>query len=173
MPSDSITFINCLAIKSHAKLIMTWRNDPGTLSMFFTKEPKRWPAFWIEYLDKYINTPNIPGPYFALVNGYKTGFIRLETAPNPIDQSQTSYAISINIAPSKRGKGLGSKILKAITEELTHKMGINSIYAEVLIENTASIKIFKSAGYLYLGEKFVKPATSHTKYKVKVFLFSK
>lgn len=58
------------------------------------------------------------------------------------------YDISISIAPSFRGKGYGSIILKSASEKVVIEKNIKKISAYVKNENIASKNIFKKAGYI-------------------------
>lgn len=49
--------------------------------------------------------------------------------------------------PSARGIGLGGKTLDAICEFSREVLGLDSMYLEVLSDNEAAIKVYKSVGF--------------------------
>jgi sialic acid synthase SpsE/RimJ/RimL family protein N-acetyltransferase len=148
MSDFSLSFEICEALPEQARLIMDWRNDPVTLSMSYHREPKVWESFWHEYRSSYL--AERPSPVFLVDKGERVGFLRFKSAPHPSGLSGKVVDISINLAPERRGKGLGSAALKAVSAYLL-SLGIDTIYAEVRPENTASYRAFAGAGFLDLG----------------------
>lgn len=151
MPTQNkISFLACKPIEEHAKLIMDWRNDPHTLKMSYHTEAKTWPAFYKEYCDTYFSHPEVP-PLFAVLEGKKFGFIRLEVLRAGM------VNLSINIAPDMRGQGLGLLTLEHLSNYLKNSE-INHILAEVKQENSTSLNMFLRAGYELLDqrEKFIE-----------------
>ena len=147
-----ISFEVCRPVEEHANQIMVWRNDPATLSVFFHRKPKIWDSFWPEYRNTYFAHGAPFHPIFALANGQRIGFLRFNPVNHPHGLTGSTVDISINLSPSCRGKGLGTKVLKAGLEYLRSN-GTDSVYAEILLHNHASIKTFKAAGFSFIGEK--------------------
>lgn len=58
--------------------------------------------------------------------------------------------ISISISPDFRGKGYGTKVLKAVSEKIISEQKIKKINAYVKNENIASKTIFEKAGYILM-----------------------
>jgi sialic acid synthase SpsE/RimJ/RimL family protein N-acetyltransferase len=154
MPQASVSFELCEPVPEHAKLIMAWRNDPATLSMSYHREPKVWDAFWQEYRTAYFGDQ--VAPVFILDRDERAGFIRCRRVPHPNKLAGSTVDVSINIAPDKRGKGLGREALRALSAHLSELYAVDSIYAEVRQENRASCRIFLDAGFTDLG-----PAAKH------------
>jgi ribosomal protein S18 acetylase RimI-like enzyme len=147
-----ISFEMCLPIEEHAWTVMTWRNDPVTLSMSFHRGPKLWEAFWSEYQDTYfLNRPELR-PVFALLERKRIGFLKFNPVPHPFGLPRSTVDISINIAPASRAKGLGRKVIAACLEHLRSR-GVESVYAEVLAHNDTSIKTFTAVGFKPIGRK--------------------
>jgi RimJ/RimL family protein N-acetyltransferase len=128
-----------------AKLIMSWRNDPGTLAMFYHRDPKVWPDFWDEFHDTYFNAPFGLMPLFACVDGKRVAFLKFGMADNPALPENTCD-ISINISPSDRGRGFAAPILLGVQRHVAGT-GVSGIFAEVRRENMASAKSFLRAGF--------------------------
>ena len=86
----------------------------------------------------------------------KLGQVRFE-----VHNEQSSY-INVNLNPLFFEKGLGSRMIEAATRYyFKEKSGIKKIIAEVMEENTASLKAFEKAGYLVVedgkrGDKKIK-----------------
>jgi len=149
MPDSSLSFELCQPIEEHAQLIMTWRNDPVTLSMSYHREPKVWESFWSEYRSTYFS--DLPHPVFVLIGGERVGFIRFKRVPHPRGRSGKTIDISINLAPERRGKGLGQTALRAVSNYLLSEHSIDSVYAEIRQENVSSHRTFLSADFIDLG----------------------
>ncbi len=154
-PPHGISFESCRPVEAHARLVMAWRNDAGTLAASFNRAPKRWEGFWPEFRDEYFR--NLPAPVFALDEGKRVGFLRFRPVRHPLGFTGACVDISIMIAPEERGRGLGAAILKEVAGYL-RAAGIDTVYAEIREGNAASLKAFKAAGYEYLGpgEKLVE-----------------
>jgi len=140
----------CSPREDCARLVMDWRNDPDTLKASFHREPKVWDTFWTEFTEDYYQDPALP-PIFILVDQRRVGFLRFEVMPHPLGLRGTVIELSIVMAPAFRGRGLGTKALKAGLYYLQQK-GADSVIAEVRRENLASLKIFEKAGFEKIQE---------------------
>lgn len=149
MNQTAITFELCAPIEAHAQQVMAWRNDPTTLAMFYHHAPKTWETFWPEYCEAYFQHTIVP--VFALYQGQRVAFVKVDPAPHPTGLAGKCVGISINLAPEHRGKGLAKQVLLAVDSYLK-RQGVDSIVAEVRVENTPSLKAFTGAGYQSLGE---------------------
>ncbi|HIN85024.1 MAG TPA: N-acetyltransferase, partial [Myxococcales bacterium] len=68
--------------------------------------------------------------------------------------------IGINVAPSFRGQGLGSKALDAVNEVAsTHKY--QRIVALIRPDNIASLKAFERAGYSFATYRSINGISAH------------
>jgi sialic acid synthase SpsE/RimJ/RimL family protein N-acetyltransferase len=148
MSDFSLSFEICEPLPEQARLIMDWRNDSVTLSMSYHREPKVWESFWPEYRSSYLGER--PGPVFLVDKGERVGFLRFRSVPHPTGLLGKVVDISINLAPNRRGKGLGSAALQAVSAYLLG-LGVDTIYAEVRPENVASYRAFVRGGFLDLG----------------------
>lgn len=141
----TVTLERCLPIEEHARLVMDWRNDPHTLAMFYHHAPKVWESFWPEFCDTYFLFSELP-PLFLRVDDERAGFVRFERDETPGNDGK-AVAISVNIAPAYRGKGLGAAFLQASVDFLRKTSSVEIVLAEVRKENTASHKAFLKAGF--------------------------
>jgi ribosomal protein S18 acetylase RimI-like enzyme len=126
-----------------ARQILEWRNDPVTLSMFFHRTPKTVDEFWREYQRDYFVDPNLP-PLFVLDGDRRVSFLRFKRIADP--SGRCCCDISINVAPTARGKRLGSRSL-LVAAEFLRSRGVDEIVAEIRVENTASVRSFENAGF--------------------------
>ncbi len=131
-----------------ARLVMTWRNDDETSKNSFNQAEKSWPEFWQEFSTGYFSESQLPG-FFVLQDGERVGVVGFQRVA-AINGLQTA-AVSINIAPGKRAKGLGSNVLKAVQGPL-RAAGIQSLLAEIQSNNKASLKAFEKAGFRPLDQ---------------------
>lgn len=133
----------------HAQLIMKWRNDPTTLSMFYHQNPKVMPDFYEEYVQEYFVEKDYPAIFISIKNEYVAFFrfnkyLELDFEGNAVD-------ISINVRPDMRKKGVGTKSLLWALDYLRER-GASVAVAEVKRVNTASINLFKKAGFKIYDE---------------------
>lgn len=147
--SSAITFELCSPVEEHARQVMDWRNDPTTLAMFYHHKPKVWPDFFEEFREHYFQY-SIP-PMFALYKGQRIAFVKLDPVKHPAGLTGQCFSLSINIAPEQRGKGLAKEVLLSLNVALV-RYGVDSILAEVRMENAPSLKAFAAAGYQPLGQ---------------------
>ncbi len=128
--------------KEHAALIASWRNDPQALKMSFTyTEKKTLEEFYPQFLFSYFSHPTLPS-LFAIKGGERVGLVRFDP----------DVEISLLVNKEKRGQGLGAEILIALEPYLNRK-GISRIDAKIKKENGASIKTFRKAGYIEIGQE--------------------
>ena len=150
MRESSFTVETAKPVETDARLVMKWRNDPVSLASFFHRTPKIWETFWQEFQSDYFSNQN-PTPIFCLVDGVRFGFLRFNRLENTSFSNTATCDISINLDSSVRGQGLGVKAL-ILAEHYIRTLNYDQIYAEIRIENTASIKSFEKAGYQRLDQ---------------------
>ena len=138
--------------ESDARLILQWRNDPETLRMSYHRAPKSWESFYPEFCDDYFCFPDLP-PLFASLDGERVAFLRLRPVQHPQGYQRRCCEVSINVAPSQRGKGVGTQVLKAL-QPWVLQQGYEDLYAEIKVENAASQKAFEKADFKRLDEAF-------------------
>ena len=121
------------ATMGDAKLLFDWRNDPETrMQSIDTGE-----VFWdkhLEWLKKSLSNQNRK-IIIAKIKGQPVGTIRL-------DIGKPRSELSWTVAPSARGKGVGTKmVLKAI------QFFSCPLLAKIKPGNLASMKIAEKAGF--------------------------
>jgi RimJ/RimL family protein N-acetyltransferase len=80
----------------------------------------------------------------------KIGFVRFDK------DDQKNWIISINIAPSQRGKGYSVELLRRAVKYFINLKGEEVVRAYIKKTNTASIKAFESAGFEVQKEVSIK-----------------
>jgi N-acetylneuraminate synthase len=133
--------------ETHARIIMAWRNDPITLENSFHQQPKQWPEFYDEFVETYFDP--LP-PLFGIRNGERVGLLRFRRYDDVLPVGD-ACDISIMIAPEQRGRGYGN-LLVAMGTAYAHEQGWRHVIAEVLPENTISLRLFLGVGYHQLDE---------------------
>ena len=141
MNDDSLIIVK--ATSGHSKDIWSWRNDPVTRSMFRSPDLVAWDdhAKWFE--GSLVNPNRFI--YVALVNNRPVGMVRFDA----ISLAEGRFETSINVAPAKRGSGIGGKLLTGSIRALKNEIScVKEILAQVKSTNPASNALFKSAGFL-------------------------
>lgn len=153
---------------SHGKIVMDWRNDPSTLAMSFHPKPKVWASFEQEFYQQYFSLQGLP-PLFVLEKGIRVAFLRFRQMNDPSHSERRGCEISIMVAPEHRGKGLGAAALNAVAP-LVKSQGYDDIFAEIKVENHASLKIFAEAGYTRIDKGNKTVADTGQTYLVEKYL---
>ena len=143
---NTVTLEPARPTEDDARQVMAWRNDPVTRAASFHREEKLWESFWPEYRERFFPA-DAPGPVFAKSGDERVGFLSFARA----EAASPAVEISINLAPERRGQGLGVAALRA-AEVWLRAAAVDAIYAEVRAENAASRRTFEAAGYRSLGE---------------------
>ena len=139
------------ADKKHCKRIWEWRNDPLTLKMSINQNIISFEdhILWFEkiLLDKSKSL------YLGEESKVLIGVIRFEQS----NINKDIHDISLNIAPSMRGKGLGKKLLiHGIEAFKKEERPCRYFRAVIKKENTRSQKLFKSCGfYNYISKDYI------------------
>ena len=127
------------AVMDDAELILKWRNDEKTRENSFSSDVIALEDH-IKWLSRKLEDPKCH-MFMLEDDGESVGNIRLDVLDKD-DVGEISYMI----APDKRGKGYGKKILALVEEEARSK-GIKVLTGLVKDENVASRKCFENAGY--------------------------
>lgn len=116
------------------KVLLEWRNDPDTrknsreMGVINEIDHKVWLQKLLEDHDRQL--------FIAIEDEKAVGSVRAD-----FDKLCGLYELSWSIAPNERGKGIGKKMVKLLTDRLNGK-----VRAEIKKGNTGSIKIAEHAG---------------------------
>jgi RimJ/RimL family protein N-acetyltransferase len=128
--------------------VYSWANDPDTRAMSFNTQTIAY-ADHIQWFTRMLaNDP--PTIFVAKFNKEACAFVRLDP-----DEEKGSAQIGINLAPGKRGLGLGKQVLEAASD-LAAALGYQFIVALIRPDNLASIRSFERAGYRRDGQRLVQ-----------------
>ncbi|WP_029231888.1 GNAT family N-acetyltransferase [Butyrivibrio sp. VCB2006] len=119
--------------------VLVWRNDETTRQNSFTQDLISQEDH-LKWFKRKLEDENCI--MYILEDGTSVGSIRLDVTDNIGE-------ISYMIAPDKRGKGYGKKILKLV-EQTSEAGEIKSLVGFVNESNPASAKCFESNGYVKL-----------------------
>ena len=90
--------------------------------------------------------------YVGEEEGIPIGVVRFDKC----DDEDYVYEVSINISPARRKKGFGKQLLThGIRKLLKEVKNCKFIRAEVKKDNLSSNKLFKSFGFIFIGDKSV------------------
>ncbi|WP_040925505.1 GNAT family N-acetyltransferase [Saccharomonospora marina] len=128
------------ATEADGRLLLAWRNDPET---------RRWSHTTNEIaLEDHLNWLRgvLASPARELFvaetgDGTPAGTVRFDRLDD------TTWEVSITVAPQCRGRGLARRILAAGERELRDRGGGGTVLASVHEDNAASVALFRAAGY--------------------------
>ena len=146
-----ISLVPCKKNKAHARIAFSWRNDAKTIASSYIALPKSWASFWMEYNEGYFEFP-LFHPVFIADGTELSGFVRFEKAQLQEYPNETVIEVMINIAPHKRGEGIGTQALILLQEYMRQKK-VFALLADIRANNKASIKAFENAGFSFLKER--------------------
>jgi len=133
------------ATRDDAATLLEWRNDATTRAMsrdqslVADETHEKW-------LSARLGTEGPSRLFIAMQSGVAVGQIRLDLLPS------AAAEISITVAPTKRGTGIGVEMLFA-AEDAARKLGVRLLVATIRKENGASLKAFKRGGYYSFVER--------------------
>ncbi|AKV01146.1 N-acetylneuraminate synthase [Labilithrix luteola] len=132
------------ALQGDADALLVWRNDATTRAMSIAQaeversEHEAWLARVLDAADRKL--------FVAELDGNAIGQVRLDKV------GQSTWEVSITVAPEARGRRLSSSILGAV-EAPARALGVKRLVATIRPENEASIRAFKCAGYYAFTER--------------------
>ena len=126
--------------------IFNWRNNPESRKMFLISRKVSWDEHKKWFKNSLLNPRKVLLICYDEIKE-KVGIVRFD-----IENTQT--LISINLNPSKRGRGLSSQCLTESIKFFVSNYNLRGrIVAIVKEENIRSIKSFKSSGFILTNKK--------------------
>lgn len=129
------------AIIDDAKILYDWACDPETRQNSFNTKPLEWNDHILWLKDRLMD-PSVKIYILHLTNKL-IGVVRFEVDDTTI--------ISITVAPSLRGMGLGDKLLNVACNKYWED-NASDILAYIKKGNIASQRIFEKAGFTFQSE---------------------
>ena len=126
--------------------IYDWRNDRYVRTMSLSTAPIVWTLHkrWME------SVLNDSSSFFFI---FETSKFAEKIGAVRFDSIEERALVSILLAPSMRGRGLGIRCLSAgIAELRTHTKAINFLDAKIKAANTPSIRLFEACGFALVSE---------------------
>jgi UDP-2,4-diacetamido-2,4,6-trideoxy-beta-L-altropyranose hydrolase len=129
-----------LAVINDALLVWPWRNHEATRRFFFDPTPVSWDMHITWWNLSLLNLQRVI--LLGRLNGKEVGVIRYDF----MDSQQAKVSIYLN--PEMTGRGLGKSLLRTGKDWLLQNYPkINTIVAEVMPKNIASLHVFLAAGF--------------------------
>ncbi len=126
--------------------VLIWANDPDTRAASFhsaaisAEDHQIWFDASLQRKGRHM--------FIAKVGELPVAFVRL-------DQGEGAEAtVSINMAPSVRGYGMGAVVLRSATAQ-AQMLGLTTLVALIRPDNKASVRVFEKASYQHMGEEKV------------------
>ena len=135
------------------ELVFDWANDPVTRSVSFYRAEISHEDH-VAWFSKKLDSDDCL-MFIVEGDGVPCAFIRLEP-----DVELGDAVIGINVAPSFRGQGLGSKALDTVNE-VAAKHNYQRIVALIRPDNVASLKVFERAGYSFVNHRMINEISAH------------
>jgi UDP-2,4-diacetamido-2,4,6-trideoxy-beta-L-altropyranose hydrolase len=137
MQDHELTFR--LAQADDCRLIWEWANDAVTRAASFSSKS----ISWEHHVEWFMAKLADPASFF---------YIALDTSSMPVGQIRYQVegpeaVVSVSLVPEQRGRGYGSRIIRAASRQMFAATAIDSIHAYVKPDNAASIRAFTKAGF--------------------------
>jgi RimJ/RimL family protein N-acetyltransferase len=122
-----------------ARNLWQWRNEPETRAASFSTEPIAYDDH-VKWLAAKLRDRNV----FILIavgeGEVEIGYVRLDVHGDAAE-------MSLSLDRTHRGRGLGSSAIRAATEFVVNRLGIERVTARVRPGNAASLGAFRAAGF--------------------------
>ncbi|MFN0075737.1 MAG: UDP-2,4-diacetamido-2,4,6-trideoxy-beta-L-altropyranose hydrolase [Prosthecobacter sp.] len=122
-----------------ARLLLEWANDPVTRQASFNSEPIVWETH-VAWLQRRLNDAQCAF-YIAEAGTQAVGTVRFDRREGGVAE------ISLSLAPSARGRGLGAKLIRLGTVTVLDEGLCQQVSGWVKADNRASISAFQRAGH--------------------------
>jgi UDP-2,4-diacetamido-2,4,6-trideoxy-beta-L-altropyranose hydrolase len=123
-----------------SRLIWTWRNDPVSRDNFRNEDPISWQAHEAWFHAALADPNKII--FIGQIDNIPIGIIRFDLIDGPV------FDVSINLAPERRGKGVGAQLLAAACETIEREGRAVPLQAVVRLGNIASRRVFQQCGFV-------------------------
>jgi RimJ/RimL family protein N-acetyltransferase len=139
------------ANRTDAEVLFAWRNDATARSASSSGVEVEWDGHRT-WLASVIADPR---RFLYVAESTETsGLTRVGTSRFDVDPDGLEAEVSINLSPEFRGRGLAKRVLDASLERFASDREISvPIRALIRPENTRSVMLFTSAGFVRSGSK--------------------
>ena len=129
------------------RMVWCWANDPGVRAVSFSKDDIPYDTH-VRWFKKKLNDPDCVFFIAEEINKKPVGQVRYDLAGN-------EATISIIVDENFKSQGYGSQIIAHASEKIFKTNRVKTIHAYVKLENHASVKTFKKAGFKLIGNTSV------------------
>ena len=127
------------------EVVWKWANDAKVRSGSFCSEPIEW-GDHVRWFGSRMNDPHCVFQMIVDDTETQVGQLRHEIRGS-------EAVVSIGLAETYRGKGLGSRVLRAGGESLFESTDVEVIHAYIKTDNDASERAFLKAGFVRLADE--------------------
>jgi len=132
-----------------AQLLWDWVNDPVVRRSAFSSTPIPWDGH-VDWLSRQLVNPNCRIYIAQNAAGQPVGQVRFDRT------SLREGEIDVNVAADHRGRGIGSKLIRAGVKHVFATGWVTRVNAYIKLDNVASLGSFKTAGFEVIGEVEVR-----------------
>lgn len=125
--------------------LFRWRNDAATRQASFNSAPLEYNEH-LAWLKQALADENRLLLIGQEKNGEPVGVVRFDAL------GKGTFEINVNLAPEKRGRGMGRKLISSASQDLVATRGPVKIMARIKKDNNVSLRAFVKAGYQPTGE---------------------
>ncbi len=124
--------------------LLEWRNQPDVVRYSLSGRPVAASAH-ANWLAARLTSPGAR-LWLAEEAGEPVGQVR-------VDLDDKAGTVSISVAPAHRGRGVGTRMLRALVLEMERDIEVRNLLALVHPENTASLRAFVRVGFHDTGHR--------------------
>jgi RimJ/RimL family protein N-acetyltransferase len=128
-----------------SRTLFDWRNDPHTRASSVSQERIPWDEH-SAWFDRVLDDDSKRWLYIVELDGVPLGMCRFDAGTETSD-----VEVSINLAPTHRGKGLARSVLATGIEEFAREGVGQRLSARIRRTNVASARVFASLGFALVG----------------------
>ena len=132
------------ALLTDRELVFGWVNDPATRAAAFAPDPVPW-ATHVAWFGARLNDPHC-WFFLGLDDDQPAACVRFDDDLDPARAGETT--ISVMVAPDRRGRGLGQRLIRAGADHMIRVNGAEYVNAYIRPDNPASIRGFEQAGFV-------------------------
>ena len=141
MPDISQTLRIRDIVEGDKDLLLEWANDPAVRENAFNRQKIDAAEHEVWFHRSIADKENCLMLLFTMDEGRNVGQVRFNR------RIDGAWYIDYSVAPSMRGRGLGSRILEAAVHRLAEKVGSVTIRGWVKLENDRSRRVFEGLGF--------------------------